>query len=307
MRVADLEIIDGDEADPARVPDLLVEIPHGATTASDYRRVRGLLRGPLPADLIHFFHVNTDEGAPELGRAIARAVVAARPHLRAKVVRCRIPRTFIDTNRKADTAGGNLREGGITPGLQPYVVDPTDQALLRDLHARYQALCDGLYAEVCGAGGLALIPHTYAPRSVGIERVDTDIVTNLHRVYAPDLADTWPLRPEVDLITRTPKGTDLAADLAAEVFEALAAAGVHVVDGDTYALHPATMGAQRAAAWPGQTLCWEVRRDLLADPWPPFSQARICDERVARFVPAFADATAAWLDRRTRPTSGPRR
>lgn len=274
---------------------LLVEVPHGATTVAHWTAWRDRLQGALPDQLEHFFHVNTDEGAWELGRAIAARVVALRPTTTVRLIRCTLPRTFIDTNRLADTASGDLRAGGVTPGLAPYVRDPADQALLRDAHARYQSACDAAYAEVCGAGGLALIPHTYAPRSVGIAQVDDRIVEELHRVYAPDLADTWPLRPEVDLITRTPEGERLAAGLADDVAAGLEALGVQVVDGDTYTLHPSTMGAVRAAAWPGRTLTWEVRRDLLGAPWVPFAESAIDAQRVAALAEPFAVATAAFL------------
>jgi hypothetical protein len=301
---AELERFEGTQATAGAVPDLLVEVPHGATSAADYERVRRALMGPLPDQLEHFFHVNTDEGAPELGRAIAKAVVQQRPTWTALVVRCRIPRTFIDTNRLADLPGGNLQQGGLTPGLQPYIQDEADQDLLRSLHADYQALCDPHYAQVCGAGGLALIPHSYAPRSVGIQQVDSHIVEALHRVYAPGLAETWPLRPEVDLITRTKEGRVLAADVVDMVLSSLSKAGIQAGDGDTYFLHPSTMGAIRAGAWPGQTLCWEVRRDKLADPWPPFSEATIDPLSVARFAAPFAAAAVAWLDgRATRVTA----
>ncbi len=295
----DITPIDGPESSADRVPELLVEVPHGATRRAHYDALRARLVGELPPQLEHFFHVNTDEGAFELGLAVARAVIAARPDWRARVVRCTIPRTFIDTNRLADVSGGDLREGAMTPGLQPYVRHPQDRALLRALHAEYQASCDGHYAEICGAGGLALIPHTYAPRSVGIARVDDRIVEELHRVYAPDLVDSWPLRPEVDLITRAEDGTRLSADIADQVAADLRDAGLDVADGGTYFLHPSTMGAVRAAAWPGQTLCWEVRRDLLTDSWPPFAEATISAERVGRFVPALAGAAVAWLQRRS--------
>jgi hypothetical protein len=50
-------------------PDLLIEIPHGATRTADFQTLANQLRSPLPADLVDFFHVNTDTGAPELAGA----------------------------------------------------------------------------------------------------------------------------------------------------------------------------------------------------------------------------------------------
>ena len=304
MSVAEVRYIEGRDAAAGRVPDLLVEVPHGATRRADFDRVRAELRGPLPEGLEDFFHVNTDEGAAELGLAIAEAVVEARPCWRAVLVRCLIPRTFIDTNREADLPGGDLRRGGLTPGLQPYITDPADRAHLRRLHADYQALCDRHWAAVCGAGGLALIPHTYAPRSVGIARVDEQIVSELHRVYSPGLVETWPLRPAVDVISRTEDGMRLSADVVDELIRALHDRGVDAVDGDTYFLHPSTMGAVRAAAWPGQTLCWEVRRDLLTHEWPPFAESVIAPDLVEGFAPGFSQVAVDWLDRRSAPSAG---
>jgi hypothetical protein len=262
--------------------------------------VRAELVGELPTDLEDFFHVNTDEGSFELACAIAAAVIAARPTWRVLVIRCHIPRTLIDANRLADAGGGDLQAGAMTPGLQPYVRHPDDQAYLRALHASYQRQCDHWYTQVCGPGGLALIPHTYAPRSVGIARVDDRIVDELHRVYAPELIETWPLRPEVDLITRDSDGACLSADLVDQVIDGLSTHGIQVGDGDTYYLHPSTMGAVRASAWPGQTLCWEVRRDLLGAPWEPFRESAIDAASVARFAQPVAAAAVSWLDRRPR-------
>ncbi|MEI6129601.1 MAG: hypothetical protein WCR59_06000 [Planctomycetota bacterium] len=48
-------------------PQLLIEVPHGATRTEHFTTLAGWLHGDYPADLIDFFHVNTDVGAPELG------------------------------------------------------------------------------------------------------------------------------------------------------------------------------------------------------------------------------------------------
>src|SRR6266545_4002525 len=81
-------------------PDLVIEIPHGATRTEDFARLAARLASPLPRDLVDFFHVNTDAGAPELGLAIAERLVAAEPARTVWLLRCRIPRTFIDCNRR---------------------------------------------------------------------------------------------------------------------------------------------------------------------------------------------------------------
>src|SRR6478752_1623726 len=80
-------------------PSLLLEVPHGATRTADFERVRQRLKGALPPGLGDFFHVNTDVGAPELAEAIARRYVADHPERAALVLRCLVPRTFIDCNR----------------------------------------------------------------------------------------------------------------------------------------------------------------------------------------------------------------
>ena len=73
--VVDVEVIRGERASPDTL-DLVIEIPHGATRTSDYARYADQLTSPLPKDLVDFFHVNTDAGAPELGIAVARRLVA---------------------------------------------------------------------------------------------------------------------------------------------------------------------------------------------------------------------------------------
>jgi hypothetical protein len=272
-------------------PSLLLEVPHGATDTADYTRVRARLRGELPAGLDDFFHVNTDVGAAELALAIAARFVAHHPERAAVVLRCRVPRTFVDCNRVLDLSAAEYKAGGVTPGLPSYVRHPDDAAWLRGLHAAYQARADALFAEVCGvAGGLALMVHTYAPRTVDVE-VDEDIGAKLRAAWAPDVEPTWPLRPPVDLIVREPSGEVLAhLGLMEAVRRILGEAGHAVALGETYPLHPATAAHAQAKRYPGRTLCFEVRRDLLADPWDPFVQMRISAEKVARLAEAFAGA-----------------
>ena len=66
----------GPDAAPDAPPSLLIEIPHGATTAEHYLAARRRMRGDLPADLEQFFFVNTDAGAPECAERIARLLTA---------------------------------------------------------------------------------------------------------------------------------------------------------------------------------------------------------------------------------------
>lgn len=293
--VAHVEVLRGRGSAPADPPTLLIEVPHGADRAIDYGLLERRLQGPLPAGLADFFFVNTDVGAWALGRAIAERVIEARPRTVALLVRCLVPRTFVDCNRDLDTPqGGDLREGAVTPGIPPYITHPGDHALLRQLHARYIALTDEAYAVVMGAGGLAVVPHTYAPRSVGIAQVDADIVRELHRVYAPELRDTWPLRAEVDLITRTPGGERRCPPGAVAALEAgYRAVGLEVHEGDTYFLHPVTRAATLSDRYPGRLLCFEARRDLVVQEWTPFAEMLADETKVGR----MAGPVAAWAAR----------
>ncbi len=294
--VCDVELLRGPDADPEAPPDLLVEVPHGATRRAHYDALASQMRSPLPADLHAFFHVNTDVGAWAWGRRVAERLIAADPRRAALVIRCLVPRTLIDCNRVPEAGGGDLREGAVTPGLAPYVSHPDDIALLRDLHRRYVARVADALDEVCGAGGLALLPHTYAPRSVGIAQIDAQIVENLRAAWAPGVAETWPLRAPVDLITRTEDGTCSAPEGAeAALVAALEAAGYATEVGGTYFLHPSTLAAAWAARHPGRVVCAEVRRDLLVTAWDPFVEMAVDPAKVDRVAAAFADALEPFL------------
>ena len=67
--VIDVLRINGTQSKPT--PDLIIEIPHGATRTADFTAVEEALTSPLPSKLSDFFHVNTDAGAPELAVALA--------------------------------------------------------------------------------------------------------------------------------------------------------------------------------------------------------------------------------------------
>jgi hypothetical protein len=273
-------------------PLLVLEVPHGATRRAEYEALAARLRSPLPKDLIDFFFVNTDAGAPELARAIAERWVARDPAGRAGalILRSRIPRTFVDCNRRLDLAPEDFQRAGLTPGMGPWISDPADRALLADLHGQYQRVADA----ACAEAALLLMVHTYAPRTVDVQ-VDERIVANLHAAYEPARHGTWPLRPEIDLITKAP--ADLLGELpedgglADRVAAAARVAGFSVAISDTYPLHPSTTAWDRVRRAPGRSLCLEVRRDLLADPFEPFAEMRIGATKVAR----VADALVAGL------------
>ncbi len=284
--ILDVDLVRGPSAGDGGL-DLVIEIPHGATHTADYDRIASRLTSSLPDGLVDFFHVNTDAGAPELGLAIARAFVAADPRRSAAVLRCRIPRTFIDCNRQIDASPEDFKAGKVSPGLMPWITTPEDRALLRGLHAGYVEAVHAARDQLQPRGAMLLL-HTYAPRTVDVE-VDFDIVKNLRAAYQPDKEPTWPLRPEVDVIG---KGTDGKDYTPAAVVEALRTglAPLTVADGATYPLHPSTQAFDHVMALPGRALCVEIRRDLLADPFEPFAQMRIAPTKVDRLAGPMANA-----------------
>jgi predicted N-formylglutamate amidohydrolase len=294
--VVDVHVVRGARAPRDSAPDLVIEIPHGATRTADYRALEELLSSALPPGLVDFFHVNTDAGAPELGDAVARAFAEAWPTRSVAVLRSRIPRTFIDCNRRIDASAAELEAGRVTPGLMPWITAASDRQLLRDRHDAYVGAVRGASASLAPDGAMLLL-HTYAPRSVDVE-VDERIVESLHRAYGPELEPTWPLRPEVDVIGRTLEGVSLAPEEVVRVLvEALARDGITVVDGVSYPLHPSTLAWEHVTGRPGRALCLEVRRDLLADPFEPFVEMKIGAAKVARIAAPLAEALGRWWRR----------
>lgn len=280
----------------AGAPTLLIELPHGATRTADYEATRARLAGALPVNLEAFFYVNTDIGTPECAQWLTEAL--AREGYGSLVLRCLVPRTFIDCNRVVAGSPQGVVIDGLTPAVAAYIEEPADQALLGELHAAYHGLIDRAYRRLCGAGGLALQLHSYAPRSVGIDRIDGEIVTALRRAYQPEVYETWPERPAVDLICADGEGTVWSApELLTAVREAYAAIGLEARENATYRLHPATMGYQYARAYPGQVLCVELNRGLLADPFVPFGESPISAAHVERMSRPLAAALSGALAR----------
>ena len=117
--VLEVETLRGAAAAADAPPDVVVEIPHGATATADFTALAAQLTSPLPAGLVDFFHVNTDIGAPELALALAERLVSESPTRVVTVLRCRIPRTFIDCNRRMDASPEDFKAGKVTPGLMP--------------------------------------------------------------------------------------------------------------------------------------------------------------------------------------------
>lgn len=294
--ILDVTLLAGERAARGARPDVVLEVPHGATTSTDFDTLEAALHGPFPPDLRAFFHVNTDVGAPELAVATAEQLVRADPGRTALVLRCRLPRTFIDCNRRLDPGArpAASARGQMTPGLPPWVTDPRDvEHLLARCYAPYRQAVRAVFDEVCGAGGTGLMVHTYAPRSVDVP-VDAHIVASLRAAYAPAEVERWPLRAEVDLITTTPEGRTLAdAPLAARAQQRFEALGLRVARNEAYALHPSTLAHEMAERHPGRTLCFEVRRDLLVPVFTPFVPLHTDPARVERIARALAEALHA--------------
>jgi len=293
--VVDVEIICGARATKATPPTLLVEVPHGADLRVHYDRLRARLTGALPDDLHAFFHINTDVGAWAYGRRTAELVVLAQPERSALVVRSLIPRTFIDCNRPATQGTSEIKPGALTAGIPPYVTSPDDLALLTGLHARYVEVAGAAFAAVCGNGGLALVPHTYGPRTLGIKAIDQDIVNNLRWACEPERETTWPLRAEIDLLTRDSAGVDHAPPgMEAALLRAFSDAGFGAKANDTYNLHEASLGHAWSVRHEGRVLCLEVRRDLLVPAWRPFEETIADDAKAERvsavLAPVLLDA-----------------
>ncbi len=291
--VIDIEVVRGAQAAADAPLDLVIEIPHGATRTADYDRLAARLTSPLPDGLADFFHVNTDAGAPELGVATAQRFVAAEPTRSAAVLRCRIPRTFIDCNRQIDASAEDFKAGRVSPGLMPWITTPEDRGLLRAAYDGYVSAVAAALAQLAPDGAMLLL-HTYAPRTVEVE-VDLAIVQSLRAAYLPDVEPTWPLRPELDVISRALDGTNHAPVAVVDALrDAVAAQGYVVADGATYPLHPSTLAWGHVMARPGRTLCLEVRRDLVADPYEPFAEMRITAAKVDLLAVPLAAALRRW-------------
>ena len=276
-------------------PSALFELPHGATRAEDFRRLRNQLEGPLPDDLEAFFFVNTDVGSWEVAvEAAARLAEpvnggAARASL---VVRSLIPRTFIDCNR---VPGNGATGPGLTPLLPDYVRNPNDGRLLTERYNAYQQVARAAFEAVCGAGGLGVMLHTYAPKSVDVGAIDERVVEKLRAAYATP--DRWPDRPRVETIDQDGEGRPLADEgLIAEIGRRFAEIGETLARNQTYRLYPDSAGHHHAARWPGRTVVIEFNRGQLAEPFSPFEEMQVPRPRAGHWAAPLADAIDVVLD-----------
>lgn len=240
---------------------------------------------------------------------------------RVVIVRGLVARTFIDLNRVIRPEGTDLEPArsadpagpaapaepaepaerptpnAMTPGLPEYVTEPQDVATLRRMHADYQALAARAYEAVfdeagsSSANATALILHTYAPRTVEIDRLDGSTLAALRQAYEPEVFETLARRPDVDLITEAANGSLLApAPLAASVRENYARIGIDATENATYRLHDATMGSRHSVKYPGRVLCMEINRTLLAEEFTPFEEMSISETKARRMAAPIAAA-----------------
>jgi len=285
-------ILSGSKADPKAAPDLLIEVPHGATRQEHYETLRGLLSGDYPDDLIKLFFVNTDVGAPETAVAVARGLLAQQPELKIRILRCLVPRTFVDCNREAEDGPSIL-----TPQIPNYVTDPDDIEKVAAFHQNYVAQAELVYDEVCGNGGKALILHTYAPRTVELDSFEGNIVQQLGEAWLPKNRRKWPKRPDVDLITAPPDEPSLAPqDLVEDVRRLYASIKVEVAENATFHLHPETLGLRWSRKYPGHVLCVEINRQRLVKKWAPLEPLEVTPGRVQKMAKPLVSAMAGLFE-----------
>jgi hypothetical protein len=291
--VCDVMWVPAEGASSGTPADLLIELPHGATRTGDFERVRRRLVSELPDQLSAFFFVNTDAGSYECAREVAQGLAGhtdeGRVARKVLILRSLIPRTFIDCNRVVapESAGA----GEMTPAVPEYITAPEDRDLLEGLHAAYQAVARRAYDRICGAGGMGLQIHTYAPRSIGIDRIDSNIVDALREAYEPSTYETWEKRPDVDIISEASDGTLLAPPgLVASIRQAYAGIGVEARENATYRLHPETQGYHYSNRFTGRVLCIEISRAMLADPFSPFEEMHIGRAKVERMSGPIVEA-----------------
>jgi len=308
--VSEVEIVSPAGADPGAAPELLFEVPHGATRERHFDAVRRRLTGDFPEDLKAFFFVNTDVGSIECARRTARLLserpldttlstlfapqraeeLARLPRPNVLILRCLVPRTFIDCNRVLDVGSESVHAAGLT-GAVPEYVTGKDLQTLRGMHSAYTRAARQAYASICGAGGKAVIFHTYAPRSVNITRIDAGIVRALREAYSPERYTTWPVRPDVDIISEADDEVPLAPrGIVESIRRHYASVGIEATENVSYRLHPATLGHQHSVGYAHRVLCIEISRARLADPFAPFEEMTIGADNVTRMTAPIAAA-----------------
>ena len=109
------------------------------------------------------------------------------------------------------------------------------------------------------------------------------------------------------MLTATPDGVALAPPRLVEAIRRnFARIGIAAAENASYQLHPASQGYRYSARYPGQVLCLEIARDLLADPFSPFEEMRISARKVAAMSAPIAAAFVAELRERSVVPAGRR-
>ena len=189
------------------------------------------------------------------------------------------------------------RDGGVTLDCQGHITEDSDRQLLLERYQAYLDTATQLMETVCGRGGLALILHSYAPRSVGIASVGGDIVQQLHWAHQPVVFEDWPLRPVVDFIVGDPTGVVVTDQ------HWLDALSCYCVRKDclsllqeTYPLHPVTTAHRFVMSYAPRVLCIEVRRIGWSVNLCPLCPSLRRQKRSSPFALALASATKQyWL------------
>ena len=120
--ILDVQMVAGAQA--TDTPQLVIELPHGATECAHYQHHSEQLVGEVPEQLDHFFFVNTDIASPEIARAMAEALVEQEPQMSVLILRSLIPRTLIDCNRILNADDAMTQAGKVTLWMPP--IKPAD-------------------------------------------------------------------------------------------------------------------------------------------------------------------------------------
>ena len=272
-------------------PSVFIELPHGATKTEHYHTFAQRMP-EIDTSMIQFFYTNTDIGTPEL----AKEVMSLLEETDVCILQSYIPRTFVDCNRNLERNLSDYKAAKVTPGLPSYVPEHHHQ-WLKDIHKRYTRKAEELYKKVCGNNGVAIMLHSYAPKSVGIHTVDKDIVEKLRWAYEPEQYTQWPERPEIDIICTTLEGVNIAHPILYKELRALLGTQYTIGSSQTYPMHHATMAYAHAQKYFEQTLCLEIRRDLLVEKFRPCVELPIQPQRIHHFAQKIAKAIQQTLNR----------
>lgn len=280
--------------------DLLLEVPHGATTP-EHLLAADKLGAKKPTDWDTIYWCSTDQGAPEVAHTAASLLTdpawvqinvgedAAHisSALNVLVIRGTIPRHLADLNRAWNPDG--LEPGApITSPTPPWLRDqPEVMEKLRHLHSVYSEEVARAYETICGVGGFAMQVHTYSPRSVSLPNGLSGAA--LRRAWSDELREQWPTRPPGQLISSRAEGPALVPRALLEVFvEEFSRVDLALAIDDPFTMHPATMIDAWAHEFEGQMLGLEIGRAQLSESYDPLARWAPDPELVERFAGALA-------------------